>query len=134
MSLYVDSSALLKRYIDEEHSAHCDDVMAGDDQWITARHTWVEVLRNLTHLLDGAERTRMEKAFRDDWKRFAVVELDAATCELASDIAATHGARTLDALHLAAVQRAGGGALAVLTYDLRQAKAARAMGFSVVGA
>lgn len=134
MSLYIDSSALLKRYIDEEHSAHCDDVMAAHDQWLTARHTWVEVLRNLVTQLAGTERTRVEKAFREDWKRFAVIELDRTTCEMAADIAATHGTRTLDALHLAAAQRAGGGALAILTYDLRQAKAARAMGFSVIGA
>ncbi len=104
-----------------------------DDHWLTARHTWVEVLRNLGRLLDGRERLRTEAAFREDWRRFAVIELDVTTCEIAADIAITHGTRTLDALHLAAAQRAGGAALPILTYDLKQAKAARALGFPVVG-
>jgi len=133
VSIYIDSSALLKRYLDEEHSAHCDEVLSCDDQWLTARHTWVEVLRNLARLLDGSERARMEAAFRQDWQRFSVVELDVATCEIAADIAATHGTRTLDALHLAAVARVGGSALPILTYDLKQAKVARALGFPVLG-
>jgi predicted nucleic acid-binding protein len=132
MSLYIDSSALLKRYLDEEHSAHCDEVLSSDEQWLTARHTWVEVLRNLARLLDGSERTRMEAEFRQDWQRFSIVELDVTTCEIAADIAATHGLRTLDALHLAAAQRAGGSALPILTYDLKQASVARALGFPVV--
>jgi len=42
--------------------------------------------------------------------------------------------RTLDALHLAAVQRAGGPAVAYLTFDVRQAEAARALGLTVLGA
>lgn len=41
-------------------------------------------------------------------------------------------ARTLDALHLAAAQRAGVASL--LTFDLRQAQAARNLGLTVVGA
>lgn len=133
MSLYIETSALLKRYIDEEYSDHCDEVLSSDDQWLTARHTWVEVLRNLARLLDGRDRARMEAAFREDWQRFAVIELDAVTCEIAADIAVSHATRTLDALHLAAVQRAGGAALPIVTYDLKQAQAARALGFSVLG-
>jgi predicted nucleic acid-binding protein len=42
--------------------------------------------------------------------------------------------RTLDALHLAAAQRVGGPAMPFLTFDLRQAQAARSLGLTVVGA
>ena len=41
--------------------------------------------------------------------------------------------RTLDALHLAAAERAGGPELTFVTFDTRLAEAARAMGFPVAG-
>ena len=50
-----------------------------------------------------------------------VVELDETTCDLAADLAELTDARTLDALHLAAANRAGQGAITVLTFDIRQA-------------
>ena len=52
----------------------------------------------------------------------------------APDIAEITGVRTIDALHLAAARRAGGSAVPFLTYDVRQAQAARGLGFTVVGA
>lgn len=44
------------------------------------------------------------------------------------------GARTLDALHLGAAQRLGASAITFLTFDVRQAQAARSIGITVVGA
>ena len=64
----------------------------------------------------------------------AIVELDETTCESAAAIAEVTGVRTLDALHLACAARLGGTALAFLTYDLRQAQAARSLGYTVLGA
>lgn len=133
MSLYVDTSALLKRYVAEPDSATCDEILRADPSWITARHTWVEVLRNLARLFDGRELVRLEKAFKADWRRIYVVELDRVTCERAADLARSERLRTLDALHLAAAHRLGAGATPVLTYDIRQAQAARALGMPVLG-
>ena len=133
MSLYLDSSALLKRYVAEDDSRHCQSILRSDTNWITGRHTWVEVLRNLARLLDKHELVRLEASFRNDWRRVHVVELDRVTCERAADIARTHGVRTLDALHLGAAQRVGNGSLPFVTYDIRQAQAARALGFTVLG-
>lgn len=133
MSLYLDTSALLKRYVAEDDSPHCESILQSDASWITARHTWVEVLRNLPRLLEGPELVRLEAAFRKDWRRIHVVELDRVTCERAADIARTHAVRTLDALHLAAAQRVGSGSLPFLSYDVGQTQAARALGFTVLG-
>lgn len=44
------------------------------------------------------------------------------------------GSWTLDALHLAAAEQAGGRELPFVTFDLRLAEAARALGFTVIGA
>lgn len=134
MSLYADSSALLKRYVDEPDSATAVELLESDPDLITGRHTFVEVRRNLARLLRGPELARVKRSLSADLESFAVVELDAATCELAATIAETTGVRSLDALHLGAAQRVGGSAIGFLTFDLRQAQAARALGFSVVGA
>ncbi|MCC6848898.1 MAG: type II toxin-antitoxin system VapC family toxin [Deltaproteobacteria bacterium] len=133
MSLYVDTSALLKRYVAEDDSEACERFLLGDLSWITARHTWVEVVRNLSRLLSGAERARVKTIFRSDWSRMHVVEIDATLCERAGDLAETLQVRTLDALHFAAAERAGAGGLPYLTYDIRQAQVARSLGWSVLG-
>ena len=87
MSLYVDTSALLKRYVAEDESERCEQILLGDLAWVTARHTWVEVVRNLARLLAGAERARVKKIFRSDWERMHVVEVDATVSERAGDLA-----------------------------------------------
>lgn len=133
MSIYVDTSALLKRYIAEDDTDTYTAYLVADPLWITARHTEIEVRRSLARLLRGRELGRAQEAFRTDWQRTHIVELDKVLCGLASDIAEITGARTLDSLHLAAAQRVGGGSLPLLTADLRQAQVARDMGWTVLG-
>jgi predicted nucleic acid-binding protein len=133
MSLYVDSSALLKRYVDEPDSDAADALLRSDPSLLTARHAIVEVRRNLARLLDERDATAARAAFLDDLAAFSIIELDRVICDAAADIAEITGVRTLDALHLAAAQRAGGSAVPFLTYDVRQAQAARGLGFTVVG-
>lgn len=133
MSLYVDSSALLKRHVDEADSDIAESLLLSDPSLLTARHTVVEVRRNLSRLLDGPALATARAAFADDLDAMSVVELDAATCEAAASISELTGVRTLDALHLAAAQRIGGPAVPFLTFDVRQAQAARALGLTVLG-
>lgn len=133
MSLYVDSSALLKRYVEEPDSAVAEQHLQSDPDLITGRHTGVEVRRNLARLVDERSLAAVRSSFIEDLRTFALVELDETTCESAVAIAELTGVRSLDALHLAAAQRVGGTAIPFLTFDLRQAQAARSLGFSVVG-
>lgn len=134
MSLYVDSSALLKRYVDEPDSDVAESLLLSDPSLLTARHTIVEVRRNLARLLDGRSLAAAREAFADDLRAVSIVELDAVTCEAAAAIGEVTGVRSLDALHLAAARRIGGPAVPFLTFDVRQAQAARALGLTVVGA
>ena len=133
MTLYVDTSALLKRYVEEDDSARVDALLGSDDVLVTGRHTVVEVRRNLGRLLAGSALSAARAAFLADIAAFALVELDDQTCELAAAIAESTGVRTLDALHLGAARRLGLG-LTFLTFDVRQAQAARSIGFAVAGA
>lgn len=133
MSLYVDSSALLKRYLDEPDSDAADALLRSDHTLLTGRHCLVEVRRNLARLLSDRAASDARSAFLRDLDALSLIELDAETCELAAAIAEVTGVRSLDALHLAAAQRVGGPAVPFLTYDVRQAQAARSLGFTVLG-
>lgn len=134
MSSYVDASALLKRYVDEPDSAAADALLQAEGALLTGRHTIVEVRRNLARLLSGRDLAAARTAFADDLRSISVIEIDEATCESAASIAETTGVRTLDALHLAAAQRVSEPGVGFLTFDLRQAQAARALGLTVVTA
>lgn len=131
MTLYVDSSALLKRYIDEHDSEAARGLMSADDVLLTSRLTEVEVRRNLSRLLAGSALETARRQFAVDLDSFALVALDATCCNEAARIAEQTLCRSLDALHLAAALRAG--RATVLTFDLRQAQVARNLGLGVVG-
>lgn len=133
MALYVDTSALLKRYLDEPDSEGAEAYLLGDVAWFSARHTFVELRRNLARALAGEELVRVRDTFEDDWRRVTVIELDEVTCRLAADIGEHTGLRSLDSLHLGAASRLGPQLLTLLTFDIRQAQAARQLGFRVLG-
>jgi hypothetical protein len=62
---------------------------------------------------------------------------DSGACDaiLESDPAPVTARHTvIDAMHLAAARRVAGTALPILTYDVRQAQAARSLGCTVLGA
>lgn len=132
MTLYVDSSALLKRYVDEHDSGAAVDLMATDPVLVTSRLTEVEVRRNLARLLDGDELRASRRQLSIDLDAFALVSLDGTTCNEAAQIAERTLCRSLDALHLASARRAGR-ATTLLTFDLRQAQTARTLGLTVIG-
>lgn len=133
MTQYVDSSALAKRYVAEPESDRADAILLADPAWITGQHAYVEVRLALQRRLDDAEREQALDAFEHDWRRTYVVEVDDALCRMAAELGAVTAARSLDALHLAAAERAGGRTIPVVTFDLRLARAARELGFVVVG-
>lgn len=133
MTLYVDSSALLKRYLPEPDSNAAVTLLLSEPRLTTARHTSVEVRRSLFKGLRGDELTAARDAFEEDWRLMAVIELSAPVCEKAAEIAESTGVRTLDALHLGAAFEVGAGQLPLLTYDARQARAARSLGWTVLG-
>lgn len=123
MSLYLDASAITKLVVDEPESAALERVVAGK-ALATSRVAVVEVTKAVARADPGA----------DPWgvlSRLAFVELDADLARLAG---ATGGPalRALDAVHVASALRLVPEIVAFVTYDDRQAEAARAAGFDVV--
>lgn len=131
--IYVDSSVLVKRYVDEPDSDRAETFLLGDPDWVTAQHAFVEVAIALARRTTTAAYTRALTAFEVDWSRLSVVAVDDVLCRRAARIGAETSTRTFDALHLAAVERLGVGTLPLITFDLRLAHAARVLGFSVLG-
>jgi predicted nucleic acid-binding protein len=132
LTLYLDSSALLKRYVDEADSERFNALLDSDAVWLTCRITWVEVWRNLGRRLSSKDAMSARAAFRSDWAHLAIVEIDSVLAEEAGRLADLTATRSLDAVHLAAIQRAGPHGITLVTADLRQAQAARTLGWRVV--
>lgn len=132
MTLYVDSSALLKRYVSEHDSDAAESLMLSDPTLATCRITEIELRRNLTRLLDGEDLIAARRQLQTDLNSFAIVDIDAVTCNMAAGIAEHTLCRSLDALHVAAARRTGE-STTFLTFDLRQAQAARSVGLAVIG-
>lgn len=133
MSVYLDASGIVKRYVAEAGSALVHTVMTDDTDWVSGRHAWVEVWLALGRMLPADRLGVAREAFTRDWRRMLVVELDDRVSRVAGAMGDSLGLRTLDALHLACADRVGARSLPVLTFDLRLASAARSLGFSVIG-
>jgi uncharacterized protein len=131
---YIDSSALVKRYVAEPDSNRSIELLDADLDWLTAAVAEVEVRRVLALRLEGAALDVARADFLRDWERTAVVALDAGTLGRAASLAEATRIRSLDAIHLAALTRAGSRTTRMVTFDIRLAAAARSLGWAVVGA
>ena len=58
MTLYVDSSALVKRYVAEGDSDSAESILLADTDWVTGRHTYVEVSLAIHRRLGGVRAAR----------------------------------------------------------------------------
>jgi predicted nucleic acid-binding protein len=134
MTLYLDSSAFIKRYVVEENRDTAEALLLADPEWVTARHTLVEVVVALHRRLSERDWSVAREAFDRDWERTYVVALDEGVCQRAAELGVAANVPTLDVLHLAAADRAGGRSIPIVTFDVRLGVAARSLGFSVIGA
>ena len=132
--IYVDSSALVKRYVHEHLSDLADSLLLADPEWVTAEHTFVEVSLALARRLDERAIDRALPFLDADWQRTAIVAIDHDLSRAAVRIGRQTGTRALDALHLAAAERVAGRNVSIVTFDQRLAQTARAIGFGVLGA
>lgn len=123
MSLYLDASAITKLVVDERESAALERLVAGK-ALATSRVAVVEVTKAVGRVDPGADAGGV-------LSRMAFIEIDADLARLAG---ATGGPslRALDAVHVASALRLAPEIEAFVTYDDRQAVAARAAGLAVV--
>ena len=131
MTLALDTSALLGRYLSGPHRAVIVDAMANDPVWCASALAQAEALGMVDRVCDLAtDSDRVRRALRDDWERIHVVPLDQRCLDRAAELTREHPLRTVDALHLAAADRLPG-PVTFVTFDPRQIPVALALGFAV---
>ena len=132
--LFLDTSALVQRYVGEVGTDLVLARMLDDTEWVAsalARSETEITLCRLGFSMDESED--VWQRLREDWERCHVVPVDRACLDRAAGIGCQFEVRTLDALHLAAADRLPR-PLLMLTFDRRQADAARSMDIVVEGA
>lgn len=131
--LFLDTSALVKRYVREAGTDLVLRRMDEDAEWAASVVARTEAEITLCRLgFKADEHPEIWQRLREDWDRCHVIPVDAACLGRAAEIGCDHGARTLDAIHLAAAERLPR-PFVMLTFDRRQADAARSMELAVEG-
>lgn len=132
MTLALDTTALLARYLDGPYRPVTLEAMAVDGCWCASALALTEALSLMDRLGDDPSRTdELRRAVRDDWERIHVVPLDQRCLDRAAELGRSQPVRTVDALHLAAADRLPR-PVTYLTFDPAQIPVALALGFEVV--
>ena len=138
--MYLDSSVLVKRYVQEPDSSHIDQVVVGVSivsSDLAFGEVWAALLtKERAGDISVAVRELAWKAFQEDVKEgvLRLIPLDGVMIREANELmfrAHPHvPLRTLDAIHLATYQSVIAGA--IFTKDKRMHAAAKLLGFATV--
>ena len=128
LNLYLDASALVKRYVAEPGSEIVRDAMGRADEWFMCRVGFVETVRAVGLSAGSAAASTV----REEWPAFGVIEADQRLVEEAAELAIERELRSLDALHLAAALTLPSEDLLVATWDRRLHRAAAAEGLALM--
>jgi predicted nucleic acid-binding protein len=137
MIAYLDTSSLVKLYIDEPGADEVERLVAEADAvsssvlgYAEARATFAR--RRRERLMTPAETRAAVRQLDADWVRFLVVELDDDLARAAGRLADVHGLRGCDAVHLASFEallaRSDDEDVRFSCADERLVRAARALG------
>lgn len=130
--LVLDTSALVKRYVEEPHSDWLVNEMAQESEWcasmLLACESPIVLARNVE---SAAELAAVDQRLQDDLDRFSFVPVDGDCLANAVSIARAFSLRTLDAIHLAALRSVPEGCR-FITFDRSQARAAEEMGLELL--
>jgi len=128
----VDTSALVKKYLNEQHSQWMEDLMFEDQEWcgsmLLATESAVAVARDIERTED---LNSVDQELTRDLDRFNFISVDADCLANAVDIGRAFGLRTLDAIHLAAARRLPNDCR-FITFDDRQREAAESLGIELL--
>jgi predicted nucleic acid-binding protein len=123
--VYLDASAAVKLVVTESESASLRRFLADQVTRVSSRVLAVELARAVRR----RSPTWLDQA-RSLLGVIEFVELDGSVAELAAELDPV-GLRSLDAIHLASALALAEELDAFVTYDARQADAARALGLTV---
>lgn len=132
MALFLDASALVRRYVRDPGRSMVLDAMATDPTWCASEACRTETMLALHRLAPGpSTQVDLWAAVREDWAAMTVVPVDDRCLARAVEIGATFGLRTIDAIHLAAADRLPR-PVTFASFDRHQLPAAAALGLDVL--
>ncbi len=132
MTLFLDTTGLLARFLEGPARAVVLPAMAADVDWCASALALSEALMLVDRLGDDPGRTDdLRRAIRDDWERIHVVPVDQRCLDRAAELGRTQPVRTVDAIHLAAADRLPR-PLTYVTFDPGQIPVAMSLGYEVV--
>ncbi|HKV98710.1 MAG TPA: type II toxin-antitoxin system VapC family toxin [Vicinamibacterales bacterium] len=137
MTLYLDTSDLVKLYVDEPHADEIRSLVAETSAVATsviaypeARSTFAR--RRRERLMTVSEVKAAVRHLDADWPRFVLIRVDNELGRMAGQLAESHGVRGCDAVHLASFVRLLGATddedVRFLSADARLVRAARSLG------
>jgi uncharacterized protein len=135
--IYLDSSAIVKRYVAEAGSTFVQAAIHRDPYVATTILSAVEV-RAAFAAADRAGRiahhVTLVATFLRDWTAYITISIDAAIVASAGDLAEKHGLRGYDAVQLACALEAAGKTAGVPfgTFDRALSSAAAAEGLPLL--
>jgi predicted nucleic acid-binding protein len=127
----IDSSVFLAQYLGEERSGEASNLMGMLSDAVVSRIAEIEVRRGLSLVVSAVERVTAEAFFTQQRRVMNVVDVDAEIAAMASEVAVKTRVRSLDAIHIATALATR--AECLITFDRRQAEAARSFGLTVLG-
>lgn len=109
MTLYLDTSTLVKLYLDEPDAGDIQGLVDGAQVLATASIAYAEARATLARRRRDRSMTPSEvikavKQLNADWSRFLVIDASEALAFEAGRLADVHNLRGADAIHLAAFQ------------------------------
>lgn len=142
MILYLDTSALLKLYIDERDSDAVRDLYSQAAFVCTHLIAYVELRAGVAKgrslgRLSNEQQAQLLAEIDAGWRQLDVVEIDETLARRAGHLALQHVLRGFDAVHLAAAERVMGETLATakfgfVGFDSRMRVAAKSLGMDVL--
>jgi predicted nucleic acid-binding protein len=131
LRVYYDSSALLKRYLNEPESEFVLEHLREPDTKLASPLILVELSSVFRRLRNGRkisarEHARLNELARQELRSFGLQSSSEELFRQAAVVADLTGLKSLDAIHLASARMAG--ADLVLTFDREMALAAKKIG------
>jgi len=138
MRLYLDTSALVKLYVDEEGSSVVRNAVDQARQISTSAIAYVEaraafVRRRHEGGLSAGGYRRVIQGLDDDWVHYLVVEITDSLIRESARLVEDHRLRAYDAVHLASAMAVHGRVaepFVFASWDLNLGKVAKKEGFA----
>ncbi len=133
MMLYIDSSALVKKYVQEPGSDSASKLLAQSGMTVTSKLAYPEILAGLNR--KRRERGITEKDYRDalsdfesDWLALLIIEFQNELLPLIKQLTTKYALKGADSVHLASalwIQKAAKDKVSFVASDIQLLRAAK---------